>query len=63
MHNQNVVKDEIQSRNYFQLGFVTESHPLRVLLSLGWRFGQPWPQAKVNLAYTHIICFPHSMCV
>lgn len=31
MHNHNVVKDEIKSRNYFQLDFVTESDPLRVL--------------------------------
>lgn len=31
MHNHNVVKDEIKSRNYFQLDFETESDPLRVL--------------------------------
>lgn len=31
MHNHNVVKDEIKSWNYFQLDFVTESDPLRVL--------------------------------
>lgn len=48
MHNHNVVKDEIKSRNYFQLDSVTESDPLWVLLNVG-RSPDPAPRRKVNL--------------